>query len=79
MNRMRTWFWPLMVSMRSPGPSMVRSLVIFGSMLKSAIVWGEPKTPVVSKSMVLAPPWVLASRTAWRNEPAPESLVFIRV
>src|SRR5260370_27329143 len=55
---------------------MVTAWVIVGRTVIGLIVW----TPAPGMlNAIVPPPMELASRIAWRNEPVPESLVFITV
>ena len=58
-------------------PSTVTGPVICGSALAGEMVW-TPE-PTIAKPIVSAPPAALASRIAWRREPAPLSAVVVTV
>ena len=58
-------------------PSIVTGEVMAGSAELGVIVW-TPE-PVMLKLIVSAPGFALASRIAWRSEPAPESAVVVTV
>ena len=58
-------------------PSIVVVCVIVGRGVAGAIVW-TPE-PGIANWIVCGPALPLASRIAWRNEPAPESAVFVTV
>ncbi len=54
---------------------MITASVIGGSGVAGVIVWTP--APGMSKAIVSEPAVALASRIAWRSEPAPASPVFV--
>ena len=58
-------------------PSIVTGLVITGSAVAGTIVW-TPE-PTMLKAIVSAPAAALASRIAWRSDPAPASSMLVTV
>ncbi len=58
-------------------PSTVIGSVAFGSHVARTMVWTPG--PGMLNAIVSAPGFALASRIAWRNDPAPESAVVVTV